>query len=583
MQYVEGRYKSLATELFQAPANYQKHPSMKKALLSFFLIYFFSQPSLSQQTVGVFLNDSLSVNGYTLFSNSKTTYLIDNCGIVVNTWESNYSTGTGLYLLEDGNLLRSCRVSGAFSGGGIGGRIELFNWEGDLLWSHNYASADYHHHHDIEPLPNGNILILAWEARTKQEAIEAGRDSNLVSNNGVWPEQIVEVEMVGNSEINIVWEWHLWDHLIQDYDSEMENFGVVADHPELVNINFEAFNGGFPNGGEDWIHANSIAYNPELDQIAISSRHFSEIWIIDHSTNFAEAAGHSGGKYGKGGDLLYRWGNPQSYDRGNEQARTFWGQHNMTWIMEEDHPYYGKLLVYNNGITRPAGSFSSIDIWTPPIDSVGHYTLDGFSAYGPDTLDWTFTESGFFSPHISGVHALPNGNLFICEGIEGRFFEITIDKKMVWEYINPVSPSTGPINQGQPPNQNSTFRATRYPVDYLAFEGRDMTPGNPVELNPIQTDCVIYDGLPVMATGQSQLAGARIRNNPIGNELSIVNEMGVPIIAEIFNMNGKKMDNEKSSAFQFSINANNWPNGMYVLHLSNEERSFSVNQKFVKN
>jgi hypothetical protein len=39
---------------------------------------------------------------------------------------------------------------------------------------------------------------------------------------------------------------------------------------------------------------NSIDYNPELDQIAMSVRGNSEVWIIDHGTTTAEAKGHTG-------------------------------------------------------------------------------------------------------------------------------------------------------------------------------------------------------------------------------------------------------------------------------------------------
>ena len=62
---------------------------------------------------------------------------------------------------------------------------------------------------------------------------------------------------------------------------------------------------------------NSVAYHPELDQIVLSVLGFSEIWIIDHGTTTAEAAGHTGGRSGKGGDLLYRWGNPRAYRAGS--------------------------------------------------------------------------------------------------------------------------------------------------------------------------------------------------------------------------------------------------------------------------
>ncbi len=276
---------------------------IRTILICFLCIY--SANTILSQTLGLLQNDSLSVNGYTLFTNNRTTYLIDNCGFIVNQWESDYFSNTSNYLLENGNLLRTCRVGGTFSGGGIGGRIELFNWEGDLLWWHHYATTEYHQHHDIEPLPNGNILILAWDLRTAEEAVEAGRIPVSLSADGIWPERIVEVEMVGTNEINVVWEWYVWDHLVQDSDSTKNNFGVVAGHPELIDINYGILNGPFPGGLKDWIHANAIDYHPELDQIAISSRHFNEIWIIDHSTTTAEAAGHSGGRWGKGGDILY--------------------------------------------------------------------------------------------------------------------------------------------------------------------------------------------------------------------------------------------------------------------------------------
>src|SRR5258708_35448465 len=61
----------------------------------------------------------------------------------------------------------------------------------------------------------------------------------------------------------------------------------------------------------DWTHANAVFYNAALDQVLLSVRNFSEFWIIDHGTTTQQAAGHTGGKLGRGGDLLYRYGNPR--------------------------------------------------------------------------------------------------------------------------------------------------------------------------------------------------------------------------------------------------------------------------------
>ena len=187
-----------------------------------------------QQTVGLFMNDSLAFNGYTLFApnSSRTTYLIDNCGLVVNSWTSNFQPGNSCYLLPGGDLLRTARVPGQFSGGGLGGRIERFSWEGELEWSYNYLSNDYHQHHDIEPLPNGNILVISWDAYSAEEALAAGRAPELTPSGGIWSEKVVELEPIGSDDAAVVWEWRLWDHLIQDFDASKANFGEVAGLPK---------------------------------------------------------------------------------------------------------------------------------------------------------------------------------------------------------------------------------------------------------------------------------------------------------------------------------------------------------------
>jgi hypothetical protein len=106
--------------------------------------------------------------GYVLFSPvlSYTTFLIDRAERVVHTWESRLPPAVSSYLLDNGHLLRCAQHPGAgFRGGGYGGRIQEFGWDGELLWDWVAASDVMLQHHDIEPLPNGNVLLIAWERK----------------------------------------------------------------------------------------------------------------------------------------------------------------------------------------------------------------------------------------------------------------------------------------------------------------------------------------------------------------------------------------------------------------------------------
>ena len=441
-----------------------------------------------EQTVGLFLNTPAAAPGYTLFApmSYNVTYLIDNNGELVQSWSSEYRPGLSVYILENGDLLRTRIIQGQlFQTGGHGGGVEIIDWDGNLVWEFDYFSDQYWQHHDIESLPNGNVLLIAWEHKADASAIANGRNPNMLAGSqqpfGFWPDHIIEVNPESNS---IAWEWHVWDHLIQDYDSSKVNYGVVSDHPELVNLNYPSG----PNTSGDWLHINAVDYNAELDQIILSVHHFGEIWIIDHSTTTIEAASHTGGNSGKGGDLLYRWGNPQAYIGGNSNERIFFGQHDARWIEGGS-----QIMVFNNGSGRPGGSYSSIDVITQPIGEDNLYVLDSNGIYGPDTLSWQYTATplgDLFAANISGAHRLENGNTLICDGPRGHYFEVDSAGSLVWDYVNPVV-NTGPLYQGQEiPTQgsaqnstlNRTFRVHRYPTDYLGFAGHNLDPTGPIEL-----------------------------------------------------------------------------------------------------
>jgi len=422
------------------------------------------------QERGLIRNAPEAFQGYTLYSplRGNETLLLNMQGEVVHKWTSEHHPSNCAYILPNGDLLRAGKVldNEIFgSRGPSGGRVERFDWEGNRTWHYVYSSEDFHQHHDIEPLPNGNVLILAWERKSKEEAIAAGRKPDTVSDRGIFPDTVVEVKQTGPESGEIVWYWSAWDHLIQDHDASKANYGDVAAHPEKLDVNLN------PRPRPDWMHTNSIDYNPELDQIVLSPRSFNEIIVIDHSTTTEEAASSKGGRAGKGGDILYRWGNPANYRAGAPADRKLFQQHDPRWV-QSGQPGAGNITIYNNGSNRPSGQFSTIDEIAPPLNADGSYRIETGRAFGPAALAWSYqapNPTDFYSSFISGAERLPNGNTLICSGSEGIFFEVTQAGKIVWQYNNPVTlPPAGPEGP------HSVFRITRYPADYPAFQGKNL-------------------------------------------------------------------------------------------------------------
>jgi hypothetical protein len=439
------------------------------------------------RTVGLLANRPGAFDGYTLFAPlaATTTYLVDMCGRQVHSWTGDYRPANSVRLLEDGRLLRTGFADDITNplfnaAAGAGGRVQLVEWDGTVSWEYVCSDDTRLAHHDAAMMPDGHVLLIAWELKTRDEEIAAGRDP-ASSGSGLWPDLILEVEPAGAAGGTVAWEWHVWDHLVQDFDATAPDYGVPAEHPELVDLNYVT------SGEPDWMHSNSVAYSEELDQVLLSVHGFSEIWVIDHATTVAEAAGHSGGRRGRGGDLLYRWGNPRAYGAGVLADQRLYAQHDAQWIAA-GLPGAGNVLVFNNGVRR---RFSSVDELLTPVDGEGAYTLGPDGTYGPDGPAWTYAApvpADFFSRSISGAQRLANGNTLICEGGSGHFFEVTSAGELVWEYVNPVT-GTGPVSQGyvfpagslagQP---NATFRAYRFAPDFPGLAGRVLTPGDVLEL-----------------------------------------------------------------------------------------------------
>jgi hypothetical protein len=416
--------------------------------------------------------------GYTLFAplQSGSTFLVDLDGEVVHEWKTEFGPGNAVYLLPNANLLRCVRVedNAPFRGGGIGGRLQELAPDGSVVWDYSLATEGYHHHHDVEPLPNGNVLAIVWERLCPERAAELGRDPLWVEGDGWWVDAVLEIEPVRPDGGKIVWRWSSADHLIQDFSEEAAGFGEVPLHPERIDVNADhrdrppetlaqkkareemerkmralGYVGGDDDdedkdarpqggrGGSDWMHTNSIDYHEGLDLIVLSVRSLDEIWVIDHSTSTEEAAGTTGGDFSHGGDLLYRWGNPRTY--GIQSAQQLFGQHDATWV--EGPNGAPRIMVFNNGSGRPGDvSFSSVIELELPFDPESGFERVSGQAFAPAGPAWVYTapeKSDFFSSFISGAQRLASGNTLIASGSKGRVFEVTREGEIVWEYVNP--------------------------------------------------------------------------------------------------------------------------------------------------
>jgi len=393
--------------------------------------------------------------GYTIFTpyapagGSTSTYLLNTDGETINTWEHERNPASMPYLRPDSSIVYPYVVdTPSMSAGGVGGGIQIISWNGGILWDYELSNTDLQHHHDIQLLPNGNILAIAWERKTALEAFSLGRE--VIDNpiNQMWSEVIIEIEPIGDDEANIVWEWHLWDHLIQNIDVQYPDFGNISEHPELFNIN-QGIVGSPTASNGDWFHINAVDYNEELDQIVFSSRLQDEIFIIDHSTTSEEAATHTGGHCGKGGDFLYRWGNPQNYSRGSESDQKLDDQHGINWI-PASYPGSGNLILFNN-LYSPF--VSAIFELSPPLNENGCYDILENESFAPLEPIWIHTES-YQSDRQSGAFRLGNGNTLITDANSVRIIEVDYSGNIQWEYN-----FTG--------NSNMIPRAQKYPIDYL--------------------------------------------------------------------------------------------------------------------
>jgi len=517
----------------------------RSAIFSTLIILLGFQSILAQD--GIQFNLEGSLPSYTLFTDSGGTHLIDNCGYEVHSWPQIRDRDISYHvkLLPNGNILYQDNRE-----------MYEMDWEGDIIYSFR-APSGLIFEYEVIKKENGNYLCLGRESMSNSEFRDMGYNLSLGS-----PDVIDVVVEIDPTQDSIIWDWHLADHVIQERDSTLNNYGVIKENPQLLNLDAIST--------YDWTFyesfmINGMGYNDELEMIALSVRKMSEVIFIDNSTTAEESTDHSGGRYGKGGDVIFRWGNPQNYGYGTQDDQILYYQHNPIWVHYGE--YKNQVSVFNNGLDRPVDYYSSIDIFQVNPDENGNFPFDeelGFlpinASYSYNNLDHEY-EVLLVSDYTSGAQMLENGNLFITEGRSGRLFEVTPAGDMVWEYIAPGG--------------WYLFRAEKYPLDYTAFDGKILEPNGTVESPSSPAVCEIATISSIIQPFESNI---EVKFDNSSNNISIANIDNTEYSFEIYDAFGRVVMSDNSDPLITEINVGFLSSGFYIISIndlkSNAKRTF---------
>jgi len=496
--------------------------------------------------------------GYVLYApaTGSSALLLDTNQDTVYMWDS-LTRGNcfSVHLKDNGNILRPTSASNTSKTGINGansGLIQEIDPQGNVVWEFEYSTTEYCQHHNIMPMPNGNILAVAYEKRTAEEALAKGIPVDTSSNpwGGGWPgmssggktsllaERFIEIDPTKPQGQEIVWMWHIWDHIIDSTQA--------SSNPQLFGANMGG--GGMVANFDDWVHLNGFDYNEELDQIVFSSRLFSEIYIIDHSTTTQEAATHSGGRAGRGGDILYRWGKPSNYGApGTDFLNVV---HCPNWI-KRGFPGEGNIMMFSN---RERESQSEVVEIIPPLKQDGTYEYSSGRAYGPEQPHWVYTDTEFKSENMSSCQRLRNGNTLICEAAKGRIREVSPAKETLWLY-EPEGSGWGMFGGG-----TMMARAIKYEPDHPGIKKLLTSSSMSNKKNAVKDKNIKIQ----YVSGKVEIDGAA------GSRMSV------------FSIHGKKMVSSDISTNRYRLDISNLSFGTYIIKTSSKNGTVSKQISIVR-
>ena len=424
-------------------------------------------PSIYPTGVTIY-NPEKCWNGYNLVQTIESgALLFDMNGNEVRRWDQFH--GFPNKLLPNGNLIGHSGDRNPKYGMQDGLDLVQIDYDGNIVWKFEKFEfvedegeeprwmARTHHDYQREGNPvgyyvpgqipevnKGNTLILAHQTLYNKK----------ISDKKLLDDVFYEVDWEGN----ILWQWNANEHF--------EEIGFSEDAKKTLyeNPNVRAADGGVG----DWLHINCMSYlGPNKHYDNGDERFHPENIIFDsREANFIAIISKKTGK------IVWKIG-PNWNDDDVKHIDFIIGPHH-AHLIPQGLPGAGNILVFDNGgwggygLPNPSsknGLKNALRDYSRVLE-IDPITLEIVWEFTPESIKAAIPTDAakFYSPYVSSAQRLPNGNTLIDEGSDGRVFEVTAEKEVVWEWISPY------FTEGRKTTNNMIYRAYRYPYDWVPQE-----------------------------------------------------------------------------------------------------------------
>lgn len=338
----------------------------------------------------------------------KETVLLDDQGKEILSWKSENTNAGGARLLKDRSLLHVVNrpLQRPFRKAILGGGLEILDAESRPVWRFLNATSEHASCGDALMLPNGNVLTMIMEWKSKEDVIKAGRDASLVDDNGMLVPGLMEVKPNGPTAGIPVWKWSLWNHLYQQAHPALANYSFPKGKEGCMDIN----QGQQKRRG--WIQPLEIDYN-EKDQLILVTFQNRQAWVIDHSTTTAEAATDKGGKSGKGGRLLQKLAFATAPDQKSVPVMSAWWEADSSIGVLRPNSTFAQLLKQENGAVYRVGTHA-----------------------GAGDRQITFPAKDGKKINVRNARFLTDGSLVMASGFAGQIVRLSKEGEVLWMYEN---------------------------------------------------------------------------------------------------------------------------------------------------